>query len=863
MIDRRFIQEMESIVGKPHVSLTRTGIELYSYDASLVKGDPGIVVFPADTGETARVVRAANRAGVDFLPRGFGTNLSGGTISVTRGLVICMSRFNKILKICPHSRYAVVQPGVTNLEVQEALGRAGAFYAPDPASQKVATLGGNAGENSGGPRCLKYGVTTNHILGMEAVMADGEVLRIGGPALDPPGLDLRGLLVGSEGAFAVITELTLRTLPKTESVITMLAVYDDLGAAARSVSNIISAGMVPNTLEMMDATVIEAVEANAPCGYPEDAAAVLIIEVEGMALGLAGQADRIKDICMDSGCRTVTTAKDEAERDRLWQGRRGAFGAIARLAPNYLVNDACVPRTLLPEALEQVGTIADRYGCRVGNVFHAGDGNLHPLLLFDSRNPTEVEQVHRAGWDIMAACVALGGTISGEHGIGREKQAAMSMIFSGDDLKAQQAVKSALDPVNRLNPDKIIPRDISPDGPTVLKRAGGASAGGVGQAMAAVREAAQAGKTVKAAGAGHFRDYGNARLSTSVPVSTDAMTDIIEYDPANLFITAGTGLPLADLQALLTGHNQWLPVRPPRFRSDATTGALAALGFSGPERMFYGAPRDLALGLQYIDSRGRIIATGGKVVKNVAGYDMTRLMIGSGGSLGLITEVTWRVVTRPVRCLAVSGTGGTEHVFRAANRLMNACLFPVFIVAVPKGDASSGNWQIRVGFEGLPAVVEHQAAQCRHLLDDTGLVPDGAAPDYDLIDGPFRDRFSALDAAPFLLRASGPLESLAGMYQRIRDAAAPGDWFLDLGCGRIFAGLESLDGSSWQALYRSVPGRNGHLVLEKASRDFRRDRDVFPGTAGPERAVMHRIKQALDPDSLFDPACLPTPLQPN
>ena len=243
MVNENFIRELETIVGKSNVSVTHTGIELYSYDASLVKGNPGVVVFPANTLEVSQTVKAANKEGIDIVPRGFGTNLSGGTISVTQGLVICLSRFNQILGIFPESRYAVVQPGVTNMEVQQALAGVGAFYAPDPASQKVATLGGNAGENSGGPLCLKYGVTSNHILGMEMVMADGEILRIGGPALDPPGFDLRGLMVGSEGGFAIITELTLRTLPKTESVITMLAVYDDIQAAALSVSKIISAGI--------------------------------------------------------------------------------------------------------------------------------------------------------------------------------------------------------------------------------------------------------------------------------------------------------------------------------------------------------------------------------------------------------------------------------------------------------------------------------------------------------------------------------------------------------------------------------------------------------------------------------------------
>jgi glycolate oxidase len=298
MITERFIQRMEEIVGKEYVRHSLADIELYSYDASLVTGKPGLIVFPGTTEEVAQVQREAHRAGIASVSRGFATNLSGGTIISDGGLVIVLSRFNRILEIHPESRYAVVQTGVTNLELQEAVAPLGMFYAPDPASQKVSTIGGNVGENSGGPRCLKYGVTSNHILGMKMVTADGEVVDIAGPALDPPGYDLRGLVVGSEGCVGIATEITVRITPKTESVITMLAIYDEIPHAARTVSEIIRAGILPLTLEMMDNTIIKAVEKGGPCGYPQDAAAVLIIEVEGMSTGLKEQADKIEEICM-------------------------------------------------------------------------------------------------------------------------------------------------------------------------------------------------------------------------------------------------------------------------------------------------------------------------------------------------------------------------------------------------------------------------------------------------------------------------------------------------------------------------------------------------------------------------------------
>ena len=406
MITEEFVKKMEEIVGESYVTRTGADIELYSYDASLISGKPGLIVFPATTEEVSKILKAADEAGVSSVARGFATNLSGGTI-IVEGLVISLSRLNQILGMYPDGRYAVVQTGVTNLELQEALAPMGLFYAPDPASQKVSTIGGNVGENSGGPRCLKYGVTENHILGMRMVMPDGEVVDVSGPAYDPPGYDVRGLMVGSEGCLGVITEITVRLTNMTENVITMLGVYDDISAAAKTVSEIIAAGIVPNTLEMMDSTIIKAVEQGVSCGYPTDAAAVLIIEVEGMTVGLKEQADKIQEICMATGCREIRVAKNQAERDLLWKGRRIAFGAICNLSPNYLVNDGCVPRSRLPEALDKVKAVSEKYGCPVGNVFHAGDGNLHPLLMFDSRNEKELAQVHKAAGQLWKYVLSL------------------------------------------------------------------------------------------------------------------------------------------------------------------------------------------------------------------------------------------------------------------------------------------------------------------------------------------------------------------------------------------------------------------------------------------------------------------------
>jgi glycolate oxidase subunit GlcD len=649
------IRKLRNIVGEANVSVSAAHAELYSYDASLAKGKPGCVVFPANAAETARVVASVNEAGVPFVPRGFGTNLSGGTVLPSGGIVICLSRLNRILKIVPEGRYAVVQPGVTNLELQNALAPVGFFFAPDPASQKVATIGGNSGENSGGPRCLKYGVTTNHILGLEVILATGEIMRFGGPSLEPPGYDLRGAMIGSEGTLGVVTEITARILPLAEKIITMLAVYDDIADAARSVSDIIAAGILPATLEMMDAKIIQAVEDSYACGYPRDAAAVLIIEVEGPPAGLEEQAEKIQQLCLKNNCREINEAKNDDDRNRLWEGRRGAFGAVARLAPNYLVNDCTVPRTKLPEALAKVAEITSKYGFEHGNVFHAGDGNLHPLILFDSRNTEHLLQVENAGWEIMQACVNLGGTISGEHGIGLEKLDAMHMIFSDDDFEIQRALLKAFDSENKLNPGKVIPSSKKTEMAAKSKDftfapVSHAPLASESEILENIRNAISAKRSIIPIGNQTAFTFGNYPEKSSLPLPSADLGDIIAYDPPNQVITVGAGMVLEKLQKELAHHDQWLPVRPPLSLQQHSLGGMVALDASGPERMLYGAPRDLLLGLRFISGRGKIISAGGKVVKNVAGYDMTRLLTGSAGTLGFITTLTCRLATIPEYC---------------------------------------------------------------------------------------------------------------------------------------------------------------------------------------------------------------------
>lgn len=457
MKNRELVQRLESIVGKGNVVHSRTGLLAYEYDASLNWGMPDAVAFAASTEQVSELVKLAHREGIPFLPRGSGTNLSGGTVPTRGGIVIELSRMNRILEIDLKNRAAKVEPGVFNLALQEALAPLGYYYAPDPASQRVSTLGGNVGENSGGPLCLKYGVTTNHVLGLEVVLPDGAVVQMGGKASDYPGYDLKGVMVGSEGTLGIATKITVRIMRSPEAVKTFLAIYDSVEQAGQTVSDIIAEGIIPATLEMMDKLVIKAVEEAVHAGYPLDAEAVLIIELDGLRDGMDGLEKRIVEICGNNGVRSIDIAASDEDREKLWAGRRGAFGAVGRLYPSYMVNDGTVPRAQLPRVLKRVAEIGEKYGVPIGNVFHAGDGNLHPLILFDERDKAQLELVKKASYEILQACVEAGGTISGEHGIGVEKLDAMRFLFGWKDLNAMWKVKRSFDPENLCNPGKVLP----------------------------------------------------------------------------------------------------------------------------------------------------------------------------------------------------------------------------------------------------------------------------------------------------------------------------------------------------------------------------------------------------------------------
>ena len=433
---------------------------LYGRDASMISGQASVVCFPLTTEEVAAVVSICARHGRPFVPRGSGTGLAGGATpaGAVPPVVIVTTKMQRILDVDPVGRVAWVEPGVLNLDLSKAVAHLGLHFAPDPSSQQSCSIGGNVANNSGGPHCLLYGVTNAHVLAMEVVLPDGEVVMLGGLDPEPDGMDLRGAFVGSEGTMGIATRIAVRLTPLPPAVATLLADFGTMEDAARAVTAVIGAGIVPAALEMMDANIVEVVEAYVHAGFPTDAAAVLLVEVDGLDGGVSASAELVASVLRRHGAKDVRVAADPAERAAWWKGRKSAFGAVARIAPNYYLHDCVVPRTKLVEVLAEVGEVCRARDLVLGNVFHAGDGNLHPLIVFDRRRPGVLEQVHAAGEAIIEACVRAGGTLSGEHGIGLEKRDAMPLVFGPADLEAQSWLRSAFDPAGLCNPEKVLPR---------------------------------------------------------------------------------------------------------------------------------------------------------------------------------------------------------------------------------------------------------------------------------------------------------------------------------------------------------------------------------------------------------------------
>jgi glycolate oxidase len=457
-MDDRIVRELRAIVGER--GLITSAEELHTYECDGLTNFrvmPRAVLLPSSTEQVQAIVRVCHRERMPFVARGAGTGLSGGALPVEDGIVIGLSRMNRILEVDFENARVVVEPGVANLEISARVAPHGYFYAPDPSSQSVCSIGGNVAENSGGAHCLKYGFTTTHVLGLEVVLPDGSLVNLGGKTLDAPGYDLMGVFVGSEGTLGVATKIILRIVKQPECVQTLLAAFPSTNEAGAAVSDIIKAGMLPAAMEMMDRLAIAAAEAAVHANYP-DCGALLLVELDGPAAEVAALMVEVDEICRANGSQEIRAAQSDAERALMWKGRKSAFAAVGRISPNYIVQDGVIPRTALPQVMSEIERLSSAAGIRVANVFHAGDGNLHPLVLYDERIPGQEAAAEALSYQILEICVAAGGSITGEHGVGEDKKMAMSKMYSEPDMETMQRVRWAFDPLQLANPTKVFPR---------------------------------------------------------------------------------------------------------------------------------------------------------------------------------------------------------------------------------------------------------------------------------------------------------------------------------------------------------------------------------------------------------------------
>lgn len=781
------VRRLRALLGPDGVVEARDALGAYELDASHLDGvPPAAVALPRTPEQLAEVVRLTAEAGLPVVARGAGTGISGGAIPPRGGVVVSTARLDAVERVDPRSRLAVVQSGVVNLELTQRTAPLGFQFAPDPSSQRASTIGGNIAENAGGPHCLKYGVTTNHVLALELVLHDGTRLWTGDGVADRAGYDLTGLVVGSEGTFAIVTRAIVRLSRLPEQNRVVLALFPDVVSAGAAVSSVIAAGHLPTSLEMMDANAIRAVNEGYGLGLPAEAGAALIVEVDGVADGLDEALAEIAEICEEHQAFDLRPAVSPEEQARVWTARKSVAGAIGRLAPAYYLVDTVVPRTRLPHMMEHVDRLSREHGLQVVNVFHAGDGNLHPLVLYDPRDGEQKRRAIEIAETVMRLSIEQGGVISGEHGVGAEKQEYLPLLFAEADLQAMAAVYAAFNPSDRLNPGKIFPAAMRPlelarqhrerlaagrletsDSPeqsllsNLQSRLGAehvlagehaqsyaaqgvvpdlvALPGTIDELSATMAACHRAGAIVVPWGGGTAQGLG-ARgwgLETQAPrpsvvISTRRLKRVVKYEPDDLTIGVEAGMTLAELQAILAEHGQMLPLDAP-LADRATLGGLVATAADGPRRLGYGPLRDLLLSVTVVEVDGTVVRSGGQVVKNVSGYDLVKLFLGSHGTLGVIAALSLKTLPRPrAEGTVALGYHRREDLLALLDSLAASQLQPVAVEYLAGWDvddarirvASGGEapeaplaemiW-LNVRLEGLPAAVERHMRELGSL----------------------------------------------------------------------------------------------------------------------------------------------------
>jgi glycolate oxidase subunit GlcD len=845
----------------PHQLLTEPAELLtFEVDAGFDRGKPDAVFYPEAAADVSRLVQWARTQGLPIVARGAGTGLSGGAVPERGGVIVEFARMKQILELNPTGRNGVVQSGVVNLTLDAAAKALSLYYPPDPSSGRSSLLGGNIGENAGGPHCFKYGVTTNYITGAEAVLADGRIIRTGGQAFDYPELDLTGLIVGSEGTLALVTQADIRLIRNPPAVKTMMVSFRSDEAAGAAVSAIIAAGLVPATLEMMDRTVMGMIEAYVPVGLPVTAQAALIVEVDGYPASLDSQVAEIADILTAHGGYDLRVAQSEEERQGIWYGRKSAAGAFSRLAPAFYLVDVTVPRSHLAATLREIGAVLARYDLETGHVFHAGDGNLHPCILCDPKDAGQMARVFAATHEIVAICIAKDGSITGEHGVGIEKRQHMPAMYSGAELAAMRDVKLAFDPDEMLNPGKVLPDDLPESlraAPSVERVANSLyasvaphsaeeAAAILAGCTAARRRVRIASQVERVANSLNLPDV--ERVANSLYISTRELRGVQAFAPDDLYVTVGAGTPFAELAAFLAGHGFQAPLAAPW--PDATVGGLLATNLNPPQRMRYGGWRDNVLAVKAALPDGRVIRAGRPVVKNVAGYDLAKLFVGSQGSLGVMTEVTLKLTPLP----------RTQQTLRVtvADMLQGICwaqataLCWLMAAGVVVDQDATGQHRLTITLEGLAEDVRSEAEEIAAALQRAGvpIITEGERT----ATARWCDHLVAASDGDLLMRAGVPPQHLALYWQMLpEDVRDAGAWFVDVAAGLLFVRVPAAEAATvdgWvEQVRQPALALRGYAVVQAGGRQTPPLDKVGYRSAGDD--VGEAIRRRWDPYSIL------------
>jgi glycolate oxidase subunit GlcD len=888
MLEKTVNQSLHALLAKNQVFTDAASLFTYEVDAGLDRAMPDGVVLPGSARDVAEIVRWAAANGVSLTGRGAGTGLSGGAVAEHGGLIMSFSRMNRVLEIDRDGCSALVEPGLINLRLDEQVREQGLYFPPDPASQRASTIGGNVSENSGGPHCFKYGVTTNYVMGMEVVLADGRIAQVGGRAFDYPAYDFCGLLTGSEGMLALMTSISVRLVRDPPAVQTLLAVFDSVEQASVGVSAVISAGLVPATMEMMDSNIIRIVEAYVHAGLPVNAGAMLIIDVDGYPESLDAQCDEIASILTTHNGYDLRVAKNADERAQIWLGRKSAAGALARLSPAQYTVDVTVPRSRLAEALANVNAICEREQLQVGYVFHAGDGNLHPLILVqDVQDQALMKRVHRAGSEIVKLAVSYDGSLSGEHGVGIEKRAFMPLMFNEAELSAMLDIKHIFDPYNLLNPGNMFPSTDDEPASSVgaslygrpphgtehspLEEIDARMAGdhkgsplqviapsNVEEAALALAECSKVGQKVHITGGISAKAGQHSQDDDELLLSTSRLRGVMNYAPDDLFITVGAGTPLAEIRAFLAERGQQLPLASPR--PDTTIGGLVATNANAPLRMRYGSIRDNVLCATVALADGRMIRAGRPVVKNVAGFDLVKLFVGSFGTLGLLADITLKIAPRPRTCrtLLVPVDDLRYGLIWARQLLPQSLIASAILLLKNMGHVNRFTPHVDSPYllvytgEGLEQDAQAELRQVRDALHAAG-APEPVEVENITGTSVWAETLGQA-AGSIQVRAGVPIRDLPVYAQDYVPSLACDALVIDLGSGFVHAALPAQDAPQVtrdiERLRASALQANGYAIITHTPEGWQGDLDRW-GYTPDTHDVMLRLKKRWDPAGIL------------